>query len=136
MKPQIKLLVLAITGTVLAALLATTASAANEAKASAAKVAMQKFHKAPKGVDPTCKKISEGKASKEELEQVLAAYRVMAAEKPVRGDEASWKEKCAALIKATESLVSGKPEGVNQYKAAVNCKGCHSVHKPEAPKAK
>ncbi len=134
MKPLVKLALLIVTGSTLAALLATTASAANEAKASAAKVAMQKFHKAPKGEDPLCKKISDGKASKEELTAVLAAYRAMCAEKPVRGEEASWKEKCIALIKATESVSAGKPDGVTQYKAAVNCKGCHSVHKPEAKK--
>lgn len=133
MKPLLKLALLVVTGSTLAALLATSASAANEAKITAKEV-MQKFHKAPKGEDPLCKKISDGKASKEELAQVLAAYRVMCAEKPVRGDEASWKEKCLALIKATESIAAGKPDGVTQYKAAVNCKGCHSVHKPEAKK--
>ena len=134
MKPLVKLALLVVTGATLAALLATTASAADEAKASAAKVAMQKFHNAPTDVDPVCKKISEGKASKEEVAQALASYKAMAAEKPAMGDEASWKEKSLALIKATEAVAAGKPDGVAQYKAAVNCKGCHSVHKPQAKK--
>ena len=134
MKPSVQVLALLTSGAVLAALIATTASAADEAKANAIKVAMQKFHKAPKDVDPVCKKISEGKASKEELAQVLAAYRAMCTEKPPAGDAAGWKEKCEALIKATEAVSAGAADGVAQYKSAVNCKGCHSVHKPQAKK--
>ena len=35
------------------------------------KDAMQKYHKAPKGTDPTCKKAGAGQASKEEIKGML-----------------------------------------------------------------
>jgi hypothetical protein len=90
---------------------------------------MKKYHKAPKGTDPVCKTVSDGKASKEQLAELLAAYKAMAAQKPSEGDAGSWKEKSSALIAATQALLDGQPDGVAKYKAAVNCKACHSVHK-------
>ncbi|MBI3880821.1 MAG: hypothetical protein HY301_12280 [Verrucomicrobia bacterium] len=90
---------------------------------------MKKYHKAPKGTDPVCKKASSGKASKQELAALLAGYQSMAAAKPPEGDAASWKAKNAALIASTQGMIDGKPEAVAKYKEAVNCKACHSVHK-------
>ena len=98
-------------------------------KGNAIKTAMQKYHKAPKGTDPICKKASSGAASKEEIGGMLKAYQAMAKVKPSKGDQKSWEEKTAALIGATEALNSGAADGVDKYKAAVNCKACHSVHK-------
>jgi hypothetical protein len=90
---------------------------------------MKKYHKAPKGTDPTCKKAGEGKASKDELAKLVQAYTDMAAAKPPKGDDASWKEKTAALLSAAKDLQAGKSEAAAKYKSAVNCKACHSVHK-------
>jgi mono/diheme cytochrome c family protein len=90
--------------------------------------AMEKYHK---GKEALCKKVGAGKASKEELTAILAAYKAMAAAKPPKGDMASWKEKSSALVAATQLLVDGKPEGLAKYKEAVNCKACHSIHKPD-----
>ncbi len=95
------------------------------------KEAMKNYHKAPKGVDPVCKKALDGKASPEELAKLIAGYKAMCAAKPPRGDEASWKEKTATLLAAAEGLKKGTPEAAAKYKEAVNCKACHSAHKPE-----
>lgn len=92
---------------------------------------MKTYHKAPKGVDPVCKKAIEGKATPAELHHLVAGYKAMAAAKAPRGDEASWKEKTAAVLAAAQGLEKGAPDAVAQYKAAVNCKACHSAHKPE-----
>ncbi len=92
---------------------------------------MKKYHKAPKGTDPTCKKASNGEASKEELAALVKAYTAMAATKAPHGDQASWKEKNAKLLAAAKDLQAGKPGAVDAYKAAVNCKACHDVHKPK-----
>src|SRR5436190_10442916 len=62
------------------------------------KQVMKIYHKAPKGVDPICKKASDGKASPAELKNLVAAYRTMAKTKPPKGDDASWKEKCDKLL--------------------------------------
>lgn len=95
------------------------------------KQVMKAYHKAPKGVDPVSKKASDGKASPTELKNMVAAYRTMAKAKPPKGDDASWKEKCDKLLAGTEALASGAPDGLAKYKEAVNCKACHSAHKPD-----
>lgn len=93
--------------------------------------AMKKYHKAPKGTDPVCKKAQDGKATKEELHGLVECYKAMANAKPSKGDLASWKEKCAKLITTSEALEQGKPGAAAEYKAAVNCKACHSAHRGE-----
>jgi hypothetical protein len=90
---------------------------------------MKKYHKAPKGTDPVCKKAGKGEASKEELQALLTGYQNMAKEAPPKGDEASWKEKTMALIKSTQGLIKGDAAAQKAYGAAVNCKACHDLHK-------
>jgi hypothetical protein len=95
------------------------------------KDAMKTYHKAPKGVDPVCKKATDGKASPEELTKLVECYAAMAAAKPPQGDEASWKDKTGKLLAAAQSLQKGEAGAVAKYKDAVNCKACHNVHKPQ-----
>jgi hypothetical protein len=92
---------------------------------------MKSYHKAPKGVEPVCKKASEGKASADELAKLVAGYKDMCSAKPPKGDETSWKEKTTKLLEAAQALQKGAPDGAARYKEAVNCKGCHSAHKPD-----
>lgn len=106
-------------------------SQAADSKDSPIKEVMKTYHKAPKGVDPICKKASDGKATADELKKLVAAYKTLASAKPPRGDEGSWKEKTSKLVAAAESLQKGDSDGLAKYKNAVNCKACHSVHKPE-----
>ena len=93
--------------------------------------AMKKYHKAPKGTDPVCKRAQDGKATKEELHGLVECYKAMAAVKPPKGDDASWKDKTGKLLAAAQALQSGAPDGAAKYKEAVNCKACHSAHKPD-----
>lgn len=135
MKASIKY---ALTGAVAVALLVSlsTITAAEkgkgkgEAKSKIAQV-MAKCHKAPKGEDPVCAKASKGTASKEDLAGLVQGYTTLTTCKPPQGEEASWKEKTAALLKAAQDLQAGKAGAVDTYKAAVNCKACHSVHRPQ-----
>ena len=73
------------------------------------------------------KKVSEGKASDEEKKQLVELYEAMAALKPPKGEESSWKEKTTALVEAAKEAQEGK--GVEKLKAAADCKACHSGHK-------
>ncbi len=98
---------------------------------NATKKFMKDFHKAPKGVDPVCKKAVDGKASKDELAQLVAGYKAMTTAKPPKGDEASWKEKTGKVLEAAIALQKGAADGAAKYKEAVNCKACHSAHKPD-----
>ncbi|MBM3824592.1 MAG: hypothetical protein FJ404_17185 [Verrucomicrobia bacterium] len=106
-------------------------SSASAAKEDAIKEAMKTFHKAPKGVDPVCKKAGDGTASADELKKLVACYKEMAAAKPPKGDMSSWKEKTGKLLAAATDLQKGKEGAAAKYKEAVNCKACHSVHKPD-----
>lgn len=92
---------------------------------------MKDYHKAPKGVDPLCKKASNGTATPEELKKLIAGYKELCAAKPPKGDEASWKEKTSKLYAASQALPKGGPDAIAKYKEALNCKACHSVHKPD-----
>jgi nitrate/TMAO reductase-like tetraheme cytochrome c subunit len=104
---------------------------AAEEKDNPIKEVMKTLHKAPQGVDATCKKASEGKASADELKKLVAGYKKMVAAKPPKGDDASWKEKTAKLLTAAEGLEKGGTDALAKYKEAVNCKACHTVHKPD-----
>jgi hypothetical protein len=94
------------------------------------KQVMNTYHKAPKGEDPICKKALEGKASAEELKKLVAAYKTLPKATPPKGEQESWNEKTAKLLAAAESLQKGEADGIAKYKEALNCKACHSAHKP------
>jgi cytochrome c556 len=106
-------------------------SVAADANEDAIKEVMKTYHKAPKGTDPICKKAMDGKASPEELKKLVASYKVLATAKPPKGDDASWKEKTSKLYAAAQALEKGAPDAAAKYKAALDCKACHSVHKPD-----
>ena len=130
MKKLITLSIAAGTAVVLAA--SVFVSTLNAAEGSnPTKEFMKKFHKAPKGVDPVCKKATDGKVSAAELSQLVAGYKAMCSAKPPKGDEASWKEKTGKLLEAAMALQKGAADGAAKYKEAVNCKACHSAHKPD-----
>ena len=104
---------------------------ADDAKDDAIKEFMKAYHKAPKGVDPVCKKATQGKATPDELKKLVEGYKVMCAAKPPKGDVASWKEKTSKLLAAAQDLQKGKEGAADKYKEAVSCKACHEAHKPD-----
>jgi hypothetical protein len=93
--------------------------------------AMKKYHKAPEGTDATCKKVTAGTATADELAAILKSYQAMCAETPPKGDKAEWVKKNQALISAVKKIQAGDASGVSEYKKAVNCKACHTSHKPD-----
>jgi hypothetical protein len=93
-------------------------SAADDAKPKYTIKEVMKFHK-----EKIHEKVEKGEASKEEKQKLLEGYESMLKIKPPKGDEADWKKKCEALVKAVKD---GDAEGL---KKAYNCKACHDVHK-------
>jgi hypothetical protein len=73
-------------------------------------------------------KVVAGTATDEEKKQLVEYYTALAANKPPRGDEASWKEKTAELLAAAKAAAEGD---LTKLKA-VNCMACHSAHKGKA----
>jgi translation initiation factor IF-3 len=104
--------------TLVAGLSLSLLSAADDAKPKYTIKQVMKFHK-----DKLHEKLEKGEASKEEKQMLLEGYESMLKLKPPKGDEADWKTKCEALIKAV------KDDDKVAYKKAYNCGACHSAHK-------
>ena len=100
---------------------------------SVIKNAMKFAHKAPQGEKKLSDKIIDGTASEEDVKKALELYKKMADAKPPRGDQAIFKTKVAKVIEATEEVVAKKPEAGLHYKAAIDCKACHTDFKPKPP---
>jgi len=97
---------------------------------TATEKAMKFAHKAPKGEKKLNEKIVEGTADEADVKKALELYKAMVDDKPPKGEAADFKAKTLKLIAATEEVVAKNPAGVAHYKDAVNCKACHSEHKP------
>ena len=84
-----------------------------------------------KGSPPLCGKASMGKATKEDLDKLVALYEDLVKDEPKKGDKKVWKEKTEALLTATKKLATDptNKEFVKAYAAAVNCKACHTDFK-------
>lgn len=95
------------------------------------KEVMKEIHK---GQDNIGKRAASGSASKEDIAKLAEYYESLPLNEPPRGEMASWKEKTAALIKASRALKSGDAGAAEAFKNAANCKACHNVHKPEEKK--
>ena len=100
------------------------ASADDKEEKSTIKNIMKKYMKGG-----LCKKVASGKASDEEKAQLVVMFTALAKAKPKKGDEASWKTKTSALVKAAEAAKAGDSGAGTALKMAANCKACHSVHK-------
>jgi hypothetical protein len=92
------------------------------------KEVMQKAHKAGLLKDLVVKDA----ASEEQKAELLKLYKALAANKPPKGDEESWKTKTKALIDAAQAAVDGKEGAGAMLMRASNCKACHDAHKPPA----
>jgi len=100
--------------------------AAPAAGSDVIKTAMKTHHKPD---DALCKKVSGGTATDAELGTILKVYQDMCAATPPKGDKDAWVAKCQALIGAVKKIQAKDATGVAAYKAAVNCKACHTDHK-------
>lgn len=84
-----------------------------------------------KGKTAMVQKVGSGEASKEELQKLLGYYQFMSKQQPPKGDAKSWTEKTTLLVKAVEDVSAKKDGAPKAFQAAVNCKACHSQHKPD-----
>ena len=76
-----------------------------------------------------CAKVAKGEASADEKKQLVELFTALAANKPPKGEEASWKEKTGALVAAAKEAAEGKEGAGAKLRAAANCMACHSAHK-------
>ena len=118
----------ALTAALALGLVASLAAGAADKPKLTTKDVMKEYHK---GENPLCKKVASGQGTKEEIKKLVEGYTAMAAEKPPKGDEKEWKERTGKLLAAAKALEAGKPDATALYKDAVNCKACHTAHKPD-----
>ena len=95
------------------------------------KMSLKTIMKDHKGEEAPVQTIVNGKADEVLLKKFLAYYEFMATQKPEVGDTASWNTKTAALVSATKGLIEKKDGSLEAFKSAVNCKACHTDHKPK-----
>jgi hypothetical protein len=91
-----------------------------------------------KGDDSLARRAGKGEVTETELKRLVAYYLWMENQPPPQGDSASWKEKTAAISKAAMHLYSERtldPPALNgsadRFQKVMNCKACHTPHKPE-----
>lgn len=76
-----------------------------------------------------CKKVAKGEASADEKKQLVELFEALAANKPPKGEDDSWKSKTAALVAAAKDCEAGKAGAGEALGKAANCMDCHSAHK-------
>jgi hypothetical protein len=131
MNRSAKSVVIALAASAVLIGLALRPSEAADAAAKPKYTIKEIMKKAHKGDDCTVKHVLKGQGTKEELKELLEYYQVLPQLEPPTGSPASWKEKTAKLLQSTESLNKGEAGSMEAFKAAVNCKACHDVHKPK-----
>jgi hypothetical protein len=84
-----------------------------------------------KGDNALVQKVLKGTANDADKKLLLEYYQAMADWTPSKGSAQSWKTKTTALVKAAEGVVAGDKQSTAALKSAVNCKSCHTAHKPD-----
>ena len=100
-------------------------------KDSDIQVIMKKAFKGSKTKPSLVKKAQDGQATPEELKSLLEYTHQLQKAKPPQGEAKDWDDRNTATVAAVELLVKGDAAGGSALKAAVNCKECHKLHKPE-----
>ena len=81
------------------------------------------------GKDSLRGKIISGKGDKADKEKLLEYYEALPKCKPPMGDEAAWKERTAALIKAAKDVLADKAGAIKELDKVTNCMSCHKSFK-------
>jgi hypothetical protein len=85
--------------------------------------------KAHEGKNSLLKKVVGGKANADQKKELLSLYEDLAKNKPEKGSQDDWKKRTTVMVGAAKEVVANKPDAGKKLAKAVNCKGCHSLHK-------
>jgi hypothetical protein len=77
-----------------------------------------------------CKKVADGKGTKEDAQKLVELFTALAANEPPKGDAESWKMKTEVLLAAAKACAEGKEGSGAELGKAANCAACHKEHKP------
>jgi len=84
-----------------------------------------------KGKTSLAARLGENTASEADKMRMVYLTQQLALNEPTKGDKASWQDKTARLNRAAVALADKLPDSIEAWRAAVDCKACHSVHKPD-----
>ncbi len=84
-----------------------------------------------KGKESLAARLAQGQASSADALKMVELTRQLALNVPPKGTHQGWRTKTDALYAAAINLSAKKPGAVDAWKAASNCKDCHSVHKKD-----
>jgi hypothetical protein len=87
--------------------------------------------KAHEGKNSLFKKVVSGKADADQKKELLSLYEELAKNKPEKGSQDDWKKRTTAMVGAAKEVVADKPDAGKKLAKAVNCKGCHDLHRGE-----
>ena len=73
----------------------------------------------------------EGKGNREDLERLVDYYQAIQKIDPPKGSPENWKTLMTELVGATQGLLEGAPNAVDRFATAVDCRACHSQHRPK-----
>lgn len=88
------------------------------------KEVMKKAH-----VGGLLKKVTGGKASAEEKEQLVELYVALCQNKAPKGEQAEWVARCKEIVAAAKGAAKGEEKAVAALGKATNCGACHKLHK-------
>jgi len=72
------------------------------------------------------RKVTSGKASKEEKAELFRLYVALSQNKPKKGPLVDWYKRSSLLLAATGEVIIGEKQGVRNLQAASQCKSCHA----------
>ncbi|MBN9693220.1 MAG: hypothetical protein J0M24_23505 [Verrucomicrobia bacterium] len=84
-----------------------------------------------KGKTSLAARLSENMGTQADKMRMVYLTQQLALNQPPKGDLASWTEKTTALTLAAVALEKGSPDALVSWKAAADCKKCHTAHKPD-----
>jgi hypothetical protein len=92
---------------------------------------MEALHKGDVNVG---KRVLKGEGTKDDFAKLVEYYESLPLNTPEKGEKTSWETKTTALLKSAKALKAGEAGAFEKYKEAVNCKACHTAHRPEEKK--
>jgi cytochrome c556 len=82
-----------------------------------------------KGKESLHHKVADGNGTPEDFGKLVEYLPSLQLNDPPVGDKKEWQDRCKKLVAAAKDLKAGKPGALDGYKAAANCKECHTAHK-------
>ena len=84
-----------------------------------------------KGTNSIAAHIGKNMATEGEKMRMVVLTQQLALNAPPKGDLADWTARTTQLNQAAVAVESNLPGSLESWRAAVDCKACHTAHKPD-----